>query len=269
MPPARPAQASGTRIASPIRRDATVDAADAPESLRFAPGRIMQNSAAVQHPPGINGSSVHVAMAGARQRLLDAHVTHALDWIVRSRDCVAQPDAVAIYCRLHHLPDSMTEALVHQLLVHIGRLAEFNGADLPHGAAAARLHEWDEVATLQTRMRRRVAGRHNQDLRAWVYRHTGHVERQLLDIHIHNVAALVPAMRGATESEIVDHYVRSIGLQRELWYVLLCGLLDHAFAQAAGSTADAPVPALQPESRRRSAQAAAIDRFADAQLRNA
>lgn len=172
-----------------------------------------------------------VAIAVARQRLLDAHFTHVLELIQRAQGEVAAPQALTIYSRIHRLTEIDIQALRNRVLVHLGRVAATDVTDLPHTFVAIDgAVEWDITASLVDRIRKRLGGRRNYTLRDWIDQHSGHVECDLMKLHVENLLALGEIMGpDARPMEVTRTYMREAVVRDELWEPLYWGYLDRQY----------------------------------------
>lgn len=161
---------------------------------------------------------ISVALAGARERLMDAYLVHALDFIQRTSGEIEAPRALEVYCRLHHLDDADVRQLKNRVLVSFGRAPE-EEKPAPHTFVAVGGDvEWDVTASLFYRLRRRLRGRRNYRLRRWVELHTGYVEGRLLRVHVDNVERLLE-ITGTGDGAIIDSiraYAQALRLRESL-----------------------------------------------------
>jgi hypothetical protein len=180
---------------------------------------------------GPDATSMSVAIAVARQRLLDAHFTYVLELIQQSQGDVAAPQALTIYARVHRLSEIDLQALKNRVLVYLGRVAATDVTDLPHTFMAIDgAVEWDITASLVDRIRRRLGGRRNHELRDWIDQHSGHVECDLMKLHVDNLVALSEVMgEDARPVDVTRMYMREADVRDELWEPLYWGLLDRQY----------------------------------------
>lgn len=161
---------------------------------------------------------ISVVLAGARERLMDAYLVHALDFIQRTSGEIEAPRALEVYCRLHHLDDSDMRQIKNRVLASFGRAPE-EAKPAPHTFVAVGGDvEWDVTASLFYRLRRRLRGRRNYRLRRWVELHTGYVEGRLLRVHVDNVERLLE-ITGTGDGAIIDSirtYAQALRLRDSL-----------------------------------------------------
>ena len=164
-----------------------------------------------------SGSSIVVLLAGARERLMDAYLVHALDFIQRTSGEIEAPRALDVFCRLHHLDDMDARQLKNRVLASFSRSGEEPAG--PHTFVAVGGDvEWDVTASLYYRLRRRLGGRRNLRLRRWVELHSGYVESRLLRVHVDNVERLL-AVTGTADDELIDTirlYARELRIRDSL-----------------------------------------------------
>lgn len=116
---------------------------------------------------------LRMAAAVASEQVLEEHVRSAVELVEEGVDRAPIDRLIVIYARLHYLKEPEARKLRERLLAALGRSG--SGA----GALA-------EPRSPFTRLRRRVRGRVDRDLRDWVEQHTARVELALLDIHVEN-----------------------------------------------------------------------------------
>jgi hypothetical protein len=215
----------------------------------------MSDAKRVPVTAGTDAMSVSVAIAVARQRVLDAHFTYVLEFIQRSQGEIAAPQALLIYARLHRLSELDVRALRNRVLVHLGRLSATDVTELPHTFVSVDgAVEWDVTASLVQRIRKRLRGRKNYTFREWVDLHAGHVECELLKLHVDNLVALAEVLGPKTRRpDVVTLYVREVNLRDELWdtlhHSLLARLYEHGEAEATRARTAEPPSGSEIESR--------------------
>lgn len=165
-------------------------------------------------------------LATAQERLADAHLVHALDFIQRTSDGIEAPRALEIYCRLHHLDDREGRALKNRVLLSFGRPSTDEDGRHTFEAVGGDV-EWDVTASLAYRLRRRLGGRRNHRLRRWVELHAGYVEGRLLRVHAESVERLLE-VTGTSNDAIADtiaRYAQAMRLRdglREAIHIAVC-----------------------------------------------
>jgi hypothetical protein len=176
---------------------------------------------------------LRVAVAIARRRLLAAHLDYILELMDRADGAVPGPSILAIYARIHSLSETDVEWLANEVLCHLAGGEERDGQDRPRArhALRERAMEWDTTESPADRIRRRLKGRRNHAFREWVARHTGHVECEIVRLHVDNLVALNDVMGPqVSRNEVIRQYMSAVSVRRELWQVLHWGLLDRLWA---------------------------------------
>lgn len=178
-------------------------------------------------------SGLKIAYAVARQRIQDLHFHSVLELIERARGEVAAPQAVAIYARLHRLTELEAQALKNRLMVHMGRTTSADIQHLPNTFVAVDgAVEWDISASLVDRIRKRVGGRKRHALRDWVDRHVGHVEMQLLRLHIECMRDIRQAGDADIRlKDLVRSYARELRVRESMLDALYFGVQEGRFAE--------------------------------------
>jgi hypothetical protein len=209
------------------------------------------------------GKDLNMLLAVGRKRLADAHFTRAMELIEYASGVVPPPSALDIYGRLHHLTEEDYRGLKNRVLVAYakrtgssGELATFVGIN---GDV-----DWDVTATVFQRLRKRLKGRRNLELRRWVELHAGAVEAELLGIHVENVIRLVGSLGDLSPVlEAVRLYMETMGLRNTLHEALYIATADRLFREhTAGTVSIAAKRAAQstdPARKARGKRAAAQD----------
>jgi hypothetical protein len=121
---------------------------------------------------------VRMSAAVAAEQVLEEHVRSAVEMVEEGIDRAPIARLITAYGRLHHLPDQETRKLQERVLAALGSNGSGPGTlDGPRSPLA--------------RIRRRLQGRVNPELRDWVERHTARVELTIVDIHVKNALELL------------------------------------------------------------------------------
>jgi hypothetical protein len=123
-------------------------------------------------------SKLRMAAAVAAEQVLDEHVRSAVELVEEGSDRAPVERLLAAYVRLHHLGDSEGRKLREKVLATLGRGRE-DIADL------------DGPRSPVARVRNRLRGRVNPELRDWVERHTARVELTVVDIHVEHALGVL------------------------------------------------------------------------------
>jgi hypothetical protein len=177
-----------------------------------------------------------LTLAVAAQRAEDVHVRQALELLTHTHGRVGIDRALRIYARIHALPSAAERTLVGRVLAALGQ------ADLRPDGDEAR------EGGLLGRLRRRLRGRRDHELRRWVEFHKGRTDRDLVEVHVDAVARAHRANDGASVAEVVGWYseaARLRGAMRDNVYLAALARLDDT-----GQT-DSEQVLRHPETRRR------------------
>lgn len=186
------------------------------------------------------GKDLNMLLAVGRKRLADAHFTHAMELIEHASPHVSPPRALDIYSRLHHLTEEEFRALKNRVLVAYAKrapsdekLATFIGIN---GDV-----DWDITATVFQKIRKRLKGRQNLELRRWVEMHTGRAEAELLSIHVENVIRLYASLGDLSPVlDAVRLYMETIALRSTLHEALYIAVCDRLFREHAAGAVSLP-----------------------------
>lgn len=179
------------------------------------------------------GSGLSVLLAVARERLLEAHYEHALDFIRRVANALDAPRAFEVYARMHHLSEDDARSLKNRVIASFG-VAKGDVSDAAPATFVAINGdvEWDVTASVLYRLRKRLSGRKNPELRRWVALHAGHVEASVLRLHVDNARQIVTAAGAdADASDLVKAYVQSVSARESLYEPIMIGVLDRMYAE--------------------------------------
>lgn len=178
-------------------------------------------------------SSLNISYAIAKQRIQDLHFHSVVELIERSRGEVAAPQALMIYSRVHGLNEQDAQALKNRVMVHMGQAANADIHHLPNTFVAIDgAVEWDIGASLVERIRKRVGGRRHHALREWIELHSGHVEIQLMRLHVECLRNVREAAGPDVRiQDLVRDYARGQGVRESLHDALYYGFLERLFAE--------------------------------------
>jgi hypothetical protein len=173
-------------------------------------------------------------LAVARERLSEAHYEHALDFIQRTSNALDAPRAFEIYARMHHLSEDDGRALKNRVIASFGLARGEEGDNaLATFVAINGDVEWDVTASVLYRLRKRLSGRKNLELRRWVTLHAGHVEARVMKLHVDNALQLVEAAGpDADTDDVVRTYIQGVSARESLYEPILIGVLDRLYADA-------------------------------------
>lgn len=117
---------------------------------------------------------LRISAAVAAERVLDEHARSAVELIEEGADRAPLERLLATYVRLHHLGDADTRRLREKVLATLGR----------DPRTAGRVSEFDAPRSPFRRIRQRLRGRVELELREWVDQHTARVELSVVDLHV-------------------------------------------------------------------------------------
>ncbi len=182
---------------------------------------------------------LELALAMARERLAEAHLAQALEFVRHCAGQVTGARALSMYSRLHHLTDEQHRQLVNGVLAAYGRENREDDRNPGDGEIP-----WSDTSTVLDRVLRRLRGRRNRELRQWVELHTGHAERMLLEVHVQNALRCLEARgEGADVAVAVYAYMDAVSLRESLFEALHIMVLDRLYhrrlAGPAAVTSDA------------------------------
>lgn len=198
--------------------------------------------------------TLEVAIAVARDRVLDEHQRCALELVERAREDISVERIIDIYLRLHHLDEEDGKALSQRLLVGLGRDPRLKDsfAELDEEAERSR-GILETPREMLGQVRRRLRGRVNAELREWIELHTGRTEMQLLRVHADHAVGFVHTLDGVlTSASAVELYQTRLKVRSALTEALYLMVLERLSRGQKGPTArpkETPKP--QPHRKQR------------------
>lgn len=117
---------------------------------------------------------LRISAAVAAERVLEEHARSAVEVIEEGGDKAPLERLLGAYVRLHHLGDADARRLREKVLATLGR----------DPRTAGRVSEFDAPRSPFLRLRRRLRGRVELELRDWVEQHTARVELAVVDLHV-------------------------------------------------------------------------------------
>ena len=180
------------------------------------------NQPTTASPLDASQKQIELAAALARERVLDTHVAHVLELLERGRGEVSPPRLIEIYLRLHPLPQDDSRIVTHRVLVALGHQTLSGDAERADENQPAQPEApWEDPLSLPGRLRKRLRGRTNKELRRWVELQTGRAEVALLDVHIENVLRFVEILKPEESyAGVVTRYVEMLRVS-EPWSEVL------------------------------------------------
>src|SRR5690606_37618525 len=165
---------------------------------------------------------VDLTTAVCQERLLATHVRHVLALVDLVADRLPFDDALDIYVRVLRLTPEQARNVGSRALAEIGRRERAGGAPV-RSAPVRSEHERDEdeapdtargagrADALFSRLRRRVRGRVQEDLRHRINLAAARTEDDLLTTHVENALLFVRALSDElSEPESVELYLETM-----------------------------------------------------------
>ncbi len=203
---------------------------------------------------------VDLTTAVCQERLLATHVRHVLALVDLVADRIPFDDALDIYVRILRLTPEQARNVGSRALAELGRRDASGAPPRPSPPPSPVLDEGDEeparprdesqprTDALFSRLRRRVRGRVQEDLRHRINLAAARTEDDLLLTHVENALIFARALQSElTEPEAVELYLDTMMLPE--------GTADVIYHRALREIADRVLPPL-PDSRQVSVEEA-------------
>lgn len=137
----------------------------------------------------------------AAEQVMDEHVRSAVEMVEEGAEDAPIERLLAAYARLHHLKEPLAGQLRDRVLATLSRTGTHGGS-------------LDGPRSLFARLRRRLAGRVNAELREWVERQTARVELLIIDHHVQHTLEAVNLLEDhAPVGQAIELYARLLGLR--------------------------------------------------------
>lgn len=203
---------------------------------------------------------VDLSTAVCQERLLATHVRHVLAFVDLVSDRLAFDDALDIYVRILRLTPEQARNIGSRALAELGRRDRGAAAAAEAALAEPREPEREEdedhaVAggrsdALFSRLRRRVRGRVQDELRNRINLAAARTEDDLLETHVDNALIFVRGLAAElSQPEAVELYIDTMMLPE--------GLSDVVYNRSLRRLADKVLPPVEPVHDQLSAEAAA------------
>lgn len=189
---------------------------------------------------------VDLTTAVCQERLLSAHVRHVLALVDLVSDRMEFDEALDIYVRILRLTSEQARNIGSRALAELGRRGEHPPAPLADRPGGEPEYEEERVlgeagqgrsAELLSRLRRRVRGRVQDDLRERINLAAARTEEGILQTHVHNSLSFVRALAAElSASESIEMYLETMFLPE--------GLADVVYNRALSVIADQVLPSL-------------------------
>lgn len=189
---------------------------------------------------------VDLSTAVCQERLLATHVRHVLALVDLVSDRLPFDDALDIYVRVLRLTPEQARNVGSRALAELGRRESAGGAPVRRQAMPESEPEDEPVKTqaaqgrsdaLFSKLRRRVQGRVQEDLRHRINLAAARTEDDLLETHVENALLFVRALSDETdEPEAIELYLETMMLSE--------GTGDVIYHRALRQIADEVLPPL-------------------------
>lgn len=192
---------------------------------------------------------VDLTTAVAQERLLATHVRHVLAMVDLVADKLPFDDALDIYVRILRLSAEQARNIGSRALAELGRRERSGGPPVQAGASTAlaeRIEREDESTSTESqgrsdalfsRLRKRVQGRVQEDLRYRINLAAARTEDDLLLTHVENAMLFVKALDGElNEADAIELYLETLMLPE--------GAADVIYHRALRQIADEVLPPL-------------------------
>jgi hypothetical protein len=161
-------------------------------------------------------AELEIAAAIAREHLMEAHVTHLLELIQVVGGQIPPSRVIEIYVRLHLVDPETARRIGGKTLATLGERREAAGT-IHLDTANAGGKGWDSPPSLFSRIRKRLRGRVNPELRQKVELHTGRTQVAFLQVHVNNALRFVKILTPEIPiARAVDLYAEVIGVRRSV-----------------------------------------------------
>lgn len=167
---------------------------------------------------------VELAVAVAQEKLLSAHVDHALDLIALVDEDVSFTDALEIYTRLLRLDEDEAQNISTRALAILGEKAgktrEWPTPKTEPAAEGVEDEAGEEEASgwsLFGQLKQRLRGRVNEDLRRRIEFIAARTEVALIQVHVDNALHFVDFLEGeVSEQESVELYLDALDVRESI-----------------------------------------------------
>lgn len=190
---------------------------------------------------------VDLTTAVAQERLLATHVRHVLALVDLVADRLPFDDALDIYVRVLRLTPEQARNVGSRALAELGKRERSGGRPVARDASAPERDEREDEPVpheaqgrsdaLFSRLRKRVQGRVQEDLRYRINLAAARTEDDLLETHVENALLFVKALDGELgETDAIELYLETLMLPE--------GAADVVYHRALRKIADQVLPPL-------------------------
>jgi hypothetical protein len=175
---------------------------------------------------------VELAVAVAQEKLLTAHVDHALDLIALVNQDVSFTDALEIYSRLLRLEEDQARNISTRTLAILGeKVDQESRIDLQEILGPETGDEEDTGRSMFGNMRQRLRGRVNEELRRRIELIAARTEVALTNVHVDNALHFVDFLDSEmNERQAIDLYLDALDVRDSIaevvYYISLSRIAD-------------------------------------------
>lgn len=200
---------------------------------------------------------VDLTTAVAQERLLATHVRHVLAMVDLVADRLPFDDALDIYVRVLRLSPEQARNVGSRALAELGKRERSGGRAVPRDASVTDLDKEDREEeppahatqgrsdALFSRLRKRVQGRVQEDLRYRINLAAARTEDDLLQTHVENALLFVKALDNQlSEPDAIELYLETLmlpeGAADVIYHRGLREIADQVLPPLPASTAATP-----------------------------
>lgn len=176
---------------------------------------------------------VELAVAVAQEKLLTAHVDHALDLIALVNQDVSFTDALEIYSRLLRLEEDQARNISTRALAILGEKVDHDARAKPQESIQGPDTEEDDESgrSMFGQMRQRLRGRVNEELRRRIELIAARTEVALTHTHVENALHFVDFLDSEmNERQAIDLYLDALDVRDSIaevvYYISLSRIAD-------------------------------------------
>lgn len=193
---------------------------------------------------------VDLTTAVCQERLLSTHVRHVLALVDLVSDRIPFDDALDIYVRILRLTPEQARNIGSRALAELGRRGGDTGEDARRAAVEQEVEPEEEARpqesrgarpdALFSRLRRRVRGRVQDELRERINLAAARTEDGILETHVHNSLSFARALAAElSASESIEVYLETMLLPE--------GVADVVYNRALSIIAEQVLPPIPGE----------------------
>lgn len=203
---------------------------------------------ALKNPSPALRRQIDLTTAVCQERLLNAHVRHVLAMVDLVSDRLPFDEALDIYVRIMRLTPEQARNIGSRALAELGRrtgieevgelrLHPEEDEDAPAEAETQERRDGGRSSAVFSRLRRRIRGRVQDELRLRINLLAARTEDALLETHVENALTFIRALNeDASAPEAVEYYLDTLDVEE--------GLGDVIYNRALRVIADTILPPL-------------------------